>query len=150
MRKPRYPLHNLPIPHIFCQTSPMRYLTVTLCLTIAVLLGSAGESFALPPCPNNSDISTWTDCYATLTYAGGGGYVGGYKDGKPHGQGTYIFGPNSKHKGDKYVGEFRNTKMNGQGTLISPDGSSYVGEWKNGCRHGQGTSIPYFKRVQGR
>ena len=23
MRKPRYPLHNLPIPHIFCQTSPI-------------------------------------------------------------------------------------------------------------------------------
>ena len=33
------PFH-LPIPHIFCQTSPMKNLTATICLTIAVLLGS--------------------------------------------------------------------------------------------------------------
>ena len=33
---------NLPFPDILCQTSPMRNLTATICLTIAVLLGSAG------------------------------------------------------------------------------------------------------------
>ena len=36
---------SLPIPDILCQTSPMRHLTTTICLTIAVLLGSAGVSW---------------------------------------------------------------------------------------------------------
>jgi hypothetical protein len=33
----------LPVPNILCQTSRMKHLTATLCLTIAVLLGSAGS-----------------------------------------------------------------------------------------------------------
>jgi hypothetical protein len=37
---------SLPIPNILCQTSRMRNLTATLCLTIAVLLGSVGVSFS--------------------------------------------------------------------------------------------------------
>jgi hypothetical protein len=37
---------SLLIPHILCQTSRMRNLTATICLTIAVLLGSAGVSFS--------------------------------------------------------------------------------------------------------
>ena len=39
------PFH-LPIPEILCQTSRMRRLTATTCLTIAVLLGSAGMSWS--------------------------------------------------------------------------------------------------------
>ena len=38
------PSSRLPNPHILCQTSLMRNLTATLCLTLAVLLGSAGMS----------------------------------------------------------------------------------------------------------
>ena len=34
---------SLPIPNIICQNFRMRKLTTTLCLTIAVLLGSVGE-----------------------------------------------------------------------------------------------------------
>jgi hypothetical protein len=37
---------TLPKSHIFCQTSPMKNLTITLCLTVAVLLGSAGMSWS--------------------------------------------------------------------------------------------------------
>jgi hypothetical protein len=37
---------NLPIPTILCQTFRMRNLTATICLTIAVLLGSAGVSLS--------------------------------------------------------------------------------------------------------
>jgi len=33
---------RLPNPHIFCQTSPMRSLTTTICMSLAVLLGSGG------------------------------------------------------------------------------------------------------------
>ena len=36
---------SLPFPNILCQNFSMRKLTATLCLTIAVLLGSAGEGF---------------------------------------------------------------------------------------------------------
>jgi hypothetical protein len=41
-------LHQAALPTIneLCQTSRMRNLTATICLIIAVLLGSAGESFA--------------------------------------------------------------------------------------------------------
>ena len=36
---------SLPIPNILCQTFRMRNLIATLCLTIAILLGNAEESF---------------------------------------------------------------------------------------------------------
>jgi len=36
---------SLPIPNILCQTFRNENLTATLCLTIAVLLGSVGNSF---------------------------------------------------------------------------------------------------------
>ena len=65
-------------------------LTATLCLTIAVLLGSAGMSFALPPC--SSDQSQYYDnCFGTRTHWDGGKYVGQFKDRKRHGQGTYTY-----------------------------------------------------------
>jgi hypothetical protein len=61
-------------------------------------------------------------------------YVGEYKDGKKHGQGTYT----SLYDGSKYVGEFKDGRKNGQGTKIFPDGSKYVGEFKGGRYHGHG------------
>ncbi len=33
--------------------------------------------------------------------------------------------------GDKYVGEFKDGKEHGQGTLTFPDGGKYVGEFKD-------------------
>jgi hypothetical protein len=67
----------------------MRKLTATLCLTLAVLLGNAGESFALPPCPPDQN-RYYVDCFGTHTYANGGKYVGENRDSKKHGQGTYA------------------------------------------------------------
>ena len=64
-----------------------------------------------------------------------GKYVGGYKDGKFHGQGTVTFAD-----GRKYVGEFKGGHFNGQGTYTFPDGGQYVGEFKDDKFHGQGTS----------
>ena len=55
-----------------------------------VLLLSAAESWALPPCPGSYDKNTWTNCEGTHTWANGRKYVGGRKDGKWHGQGTYT------------------------------------------------------------
>ena len=61
-------------------------------------------------------------------------YVGEFKDGKKHGQGTETL-PN----GTEYVGEWQDDKWHGQGTLTFPDGKKYVGEFKEGKTHGQGT-----------
>jgi hypothetical protein len=65
-------------------------------------------------------------------------YVGEYRDGKRHGQGTYYFLADNQFKGDKYVGEFRDGKPNGQGTYTWANGNKYVGEYRDGKRHGQG------------
>ena len=80
------------------------------------------------------------DCingYGTYT-TDGSKYVGEFKDGLPHGQGTFI-GVN----GNKYVGEHKNGKMNGQGTFTWASGefagNKYAGEFKDNERHGQGT-----------
>ncbi len=72
----------------------------------------------------------------TYTYADGSKYVGEYKDGKKHGQGTFTFA-----NGDKYVGEWRDGKQHGQGTHTWVSGEKYVGEFKDGKRNGQGVNI---------
>ena len=61
-------------------------------------------------------------------------YVGEYKDGKKHGQGTYTW-----FDGGIYVGKWKDGKEHGQGTYTSHVGTKYVGEWKDGMRSGQGT-----------
>ena len=53
-------------------------------------------------------------------------YMGEWKDGKKHGQGTVTF-----YNGMKYVGEFKDGKQNGQGTTTYTAGIKYVGENKN-------------------
>ncbi len=117
----------------------------------------------LPEC-EGTDYRQWTNCQGTwnenniLTYmtrSDGEKYVGEWKDGKYHGQGTCTW-PDGK----KYVGEWKDGKYHGQGTwtpdmalsekwtncygnhtFTDEDGSSfkYVGEWKDGKKHGQGT-----------
>ena len=41
--------------------------------------------------------------------------------------------------GRKYVGEWRSGEKHGQGTYTWSNGEKYVGEWKNGKFDGQGT-----------
>ena len=102
----------------------MKNLLTTICLTLAVLLGSAGVGHALPPCPGSpleitspQDTSEWHYCDGQLTVASsvpnfaGDKYLGEFRNGKPHGQGTYTAA-----NGDKYVGEYRDNKRHGQGT----------------------------------
>jgi len=93
----------------------------------------------LPPCPgsptDNWDTRrSWTGCFGTVTLNNGTKYVGGWKDGKWHGQGTLTF-----RRGGGYVGAFKDGKMHGQGTAISANGDKYVGAIKDGKSHGQGT-----------
>ena len=71
----------------------MRNLTATLCLTIAVLLGGTGMSFALPPCPSekNPTTSPWSEFSGPWVDKGGNKYVGELRDGKSNGQGAYNY-----------------------------------------------------------
>jgi hypothetical protein len=109
----------------------MRHLTVTLCLTIAVLLGSMVESFALPECPGSYNETNWTNCEGIFTYASGDKYVGEFKYRKYHGQGTWT-----TLYGSKYVGEWKDFKYHGQGTYYTKsDGDKYVGGYKDGKKH---------------
>ena len=81
----------------------MRKLTAILCLTLAVLLVTATEGLALPPCPEDQG-ERYHNCYGT--------YVG--DDGK------------------KYVGEFKNDLSHGYGVEYAADGTAESqGYWEN-------------------
>ena len=41
--------------------------------------------------------------------------------------------------GSRYVGEWKDGKKHGQGTYTYANGDKYVGGWKKGLRHGKGT-----------
>ena len=45
---------------------------------------------------------------------------------------NYFFGIMIFPNGNKYIGGWKDGRWNGQGTFTSPDGFKYVGEWKNG------------------
>ena len=80
------------------------------------------------------DSNRSSNCFITLTFAAGDNYVGEYKDGKPHGVGTFT-----SANGDKYVGQFKDGKSNGQGTYTHSNGDKYVGEYRDSKPNGQGT-----------
>ena len=75
-----------------------------------------------------------------------GKYIGEFKDGKRHGQGTYVEAivtgtifPRQSYKGGKYTGEWKDGYRHGQGTYTWASGDKYVGSYLNDQRHGQGT-----------
>ena len=81
----------------------------------------------LPPCPGALSSATWTNCLGSHTYANGGTYVGEFKGGKRHGQGTMTF-PN----GERYEGGYVDDKRHGRGTLALRNGEKYAGEFREG------------------
>ena len=102
---------------------PLSLLTLA-----AVSLFYTTQAWGLPNCPwyYFSFTSFYDNCQASITYDDGRKYVGEWKDGKRHGQGTVIWADGEYAK---YVGEWRNDQPNGQGTLTLVDGGAYVGEW---------------------
>ncbi len=54
-------------------------------------------------------------------------YVGEFKDGELHGQGTFTWA-----YGEKYVGEWKDDLQHGQGTFIFANGTVDKGIWENG------------------
>ena len=60
--------------------------------------------------------------------ASGGKYVGQFKDGKMHGEGTETYA-----NGDKYVGQYKDDQPHGFGKATLADGTvGHDGEWENG------------------
>jgi len=89
-------------------------------------------------------------------------YVGGVKEGKKHGQGTYTwigigeisgifeedkfpnYGTFIDYEDHKYIGEMKeqNCKYNGKGTFVHfKEKYKYEGEFKDSQRHGYGTFV---------
>ena len=77
-------------------------------LPFLLLSSLAWAESELPECegsPATDDILStkeWANCYGTFIFPDGAKYVGEFKDGKPHGQGTMT-----SSDGTKYVGEFK-------------------------------------------
>ena len=76
-------------------------------LTLALLLGSTGVSFALPPCPA---AQRRDNCFGTHTTAGGDKYAGEYRDNKYSGQGAYTYANGRKEEGIWIDGKFQNAQ----------------------------------------
>jgi len=56
----------------------------------------------------------------------GTNYVGEWKDGKKHGQGTFTWSDEGK-----YEGKWKDGKFHGQGTFTFSDGNKGVGEFRD-------------------
>jgi hypothetical protein len=102
-------------------------------LIFVLLAGTAFGQSSLPAC-KGSDSTKWSNCFGSWTTSNSDKYVGEFKEGKIHGQGTYTFA-----NGNKYVGEFKDDYISGQGTKTWVDGGKHVGEWKDDLPNGQGT-----------
>ena len=74
-------------------------------------------------CINGYGTYIWVSGNSWLN---GNKYVGEYKNGKPHGLGTYTWA-----NGNKYFGKFKDAKRNGQGTYTFANGTVDKGIWKN-------------------
>jgi hypothetical protein len=79
-------------------------------------------------------VLAWTDCFGGVDLPDGSKYVGEFKDGKYHGQGTYLFAD-----GRRYVGELKDGKRSGQGVFLLLDGTRYIGEYKDDKWNGVGS-----------
>ena len=109
-------------------------------------------------CKGN-DHYKWNDCVGSIA-KDGTAYVGNFKNGLYHGQGTFTFSDGATYVGKFengkesgvgtftcwvhgaiYTGEFKNGMKHGKGQYKYPDGSFYNGNWELGKKHGQGTYI---------
>ena len=100
-------------------------------LSALLLAGTAFGQSNLPACQGEHG-SRWSNCIGTEKF-GNAVYVGEWKSGNRHGQGTETF-----EDGGKFVGEFKDNRKNGQGTYTHPSGFKYMGEYKDGKENGQG------------
>ena len=71
---------------------------------------------------------TWAECpWYRLSPRDKELYVGDFKDGKFHGQGSYTW-----VNGNVYIGQWKDGAMHGQGTLTFANRDKHVGLWMHG------------------
>ena len=90
--------------------------------SFTLLLLSPTEGWSLSACSEKNDW--WNDCFGTYKSDDGSMYVGEWKKGKPHGQGSESYA-----NGDNYVGEFRDGKAKGKGIYTYANGDKTAGEF---------------------
>jgi hypothetical protein len=106
-----------------------------LTLIFGLLACTAHGQSTLSTC--TGDLTTkWTNCFGSWTGSIGDKYVGEWKNGNFHGQGSVTF-----FNWGSYIGEFNNGKMHGKGTATYVSGNKYVGEWMHDSMHGQGVLL---------
>ena len=83
---------------------------------------------SLPKC-QGTDFLKWTNCYGKVgpLPIDRDIYIGEWKDGKYHGQGTHTYSD-----GRKYVGEWEKDLWHGQATFTYPDGKVVKGIFRAG------------------
>ena len=104
---------------------------IKLLTIIALSLFLSNTASALPKCIGD-DISKWTICEGIKTTSKGSKYIGEFKNGKYHGQGTIT-----NSAGDKYIGGWKDGKFYGKGTLTYSNGDKKSGIWKDGIINNQ-------------
>ena len=68
------------------------------------------------------------------SWSHGDKFIGYFKDGKMHGQGSYFY-----TNGNVYVGNYFNGNKHGYGIMKYSSGEKFSGYFKNNLRHGKGT-----------
>lgn len=112
---------------MFTMTSLIRF--VLLCL----MAGGAFAQSSLPAC-QGSDFTRWTNCVQTFIYPNGNKYVGEWRNGKHHGQGTLTYA-----NGDIREGYFAYGYLNGLGTAYThATGERHVGKFHHNSPRGLG------------
>jgi len=95
--------------------------------------GKPTKPTLLPVCNGTED--SWSEKHpegCSFFWENGEGYTGEWKNGMPHGQGTFTYKNN-----DIYSGEWKQGRWNGQGTYIRFKGNKkHIGRMQNGKLHG--------------
>jgi hypothetical protein len=95
---------------------------------------------------------------STMIYYSSQKYVGEFKDGRRHGQGTLylplgrilqgtwrddeiVEGTSTLADGTRYTGTWEFGYRHDKGELIYPDGRKYIGDFHAGHKHGQGKMV---------
>lgn len=109
-------------------------------LSAAKGLGVSRSSSVLGGAPvlSSLSLSAWDSREAESMHLPNGTYVGGVKNGKPHGQGTLTYYADDEFGRKSYTGQFSEGLRHGRGYMIWVNNRTYDGNWKDDKRDGVG------------